>query len=195
MEFLHSNTLRPQLTSEEIADFITAPDPIDDIPEIFKNCPKMLDLEVADITQIPAGLSKKAYEYLKKETKTCINALKLEIRKIQNEMGYTGFMEMRMEDLIEREKNIKKRIDAAGKEYSGDRLQQAKQVPIDTLIEVRHGFASCPLHVDKTPSLKIYPNENRWHCFSCGSGGDTVDLIMAKNGITMPEAIKTLVGS
>ena len=44
-------------------------------------------------------------------------------------------------------------------------------------LEVRHGFARCPFHDDRTPSLKL---DERFHCFGCGvDGGDATDLVAA----------------
>jgi hypothetical protein len=43
----------------------------------------------------------------------------------------------------------------------------------------RSGFVSCPLHVDRTPSLKVYETPERgWMCFSarCRRGGSIYDL-------------------
>lgn len=75
-------------------------------------------------------------------------------------------------------------------------IERAKAVPLDTFLEVnRSGFAHCPLgHTDKTPSFKIYKNQNRWHCFgACGEGGDTVDLYMKLNDCDFITAVKKLV--
>jgi hypothetical protein len=43
----------------------------------------------------------------------------------------------------------------------------------------RSGFVSCPLHVDRTPSFKVYETPERgWMCFSarCSRGGSIYDL-------------------
>ncbi|MBN1574737.1 MAG: hypothetical protein JW984_16190 [Deltaproteobacteria bacterium] len=40
----------------------------------------------------------------------------------------------------------------------------------------RGGFCKCFLHEDRTPSLKIYPDQGRWWCFSCNRGGDVFDF-------------------
>ena len=44
----------------------------------------------------------------------------------------------------------------------------------------RSGFACCPIHGEKTASLKVYDDPRRgWHCFGCGRGGTVIDLGMA----------------
>jgi hypothetical protein len=50
----------------------------------------------------------------------------------------------------------------------------------------RSGFVSCPLHVDRTPSLKVYETPERgWMCFSarCGRGGSIYDIAAALWGL------------
>lgn len=49
--------------------------------------------------------------------------------------------------------------------------------------------AHCPLHVDKTPSLIIYPNTNSFYCFSCGVGGNMINWLMTFEDMKFPEAI------
>ena len=39
----------------------------------------------------------------------------------------------------------------------------------------RTGKCSCPFHDDDEPSMKL--NEDFYYCFSCGAGGDIIDLM------------------
>ncbi len=74
---------------------------------------------------------------------------------------------------------------------TSDRLIKAKRVPITSILKFRGEFAQCPLHKDKTPSLHLYGN-NRWKCFSCGRGGDVIDLVAAMDNISISDAINKL---
>lgn len=47
----------------------------------------------------------------------------------------------------------------------------------------------CPLHKDKTPSLKVYPNTNSWHCFGCQEGGDPIHFIMKLHNLDFMGAV------
>ena len=39
------------------------------------------------------------------------------------------------------------------------------------------GFVSCPLHDERSASLKVYETPERgWYCFGCGAGGDLFTL-------------------
>ncbi len=55
------------------------------------------------------------------------------------------------------------------------------------------GMTSCPFHEDKTPSFHVI-NDERWHCFSCGEGGDIVDFVAKRQSITIAEAARQLAG-
>lgn len=48
----------------------------------------------------------------------------------------------------------------------------------------------CPFHDDKDPSLVVSPTKNIAHCFACGEGGNPVNYIMKKEGLSFPAAIK-----
>jgi hypothetical protein len=74
-------------------------------------------------------------------------------------------------------------------------LEKAKSIPLTTFLKFNvAGFASCPLHGrDSEPSFKLYPN-NRWHCFGCGKGGDTIDFIVWRDNLSLKDAIRKLIG-
>ena len=38
-------------------------------------------------------------------------------------------------------------------------------------------YAHCPLHIDNTPSLAVYKNNNSFHCFSCGISGGFIQWL------------------
>ena len=46
----------------------------------------------------------------------------------------------------------------------------------------RSGFICCPLHHEKTASLKLYQN-GTWHCFGCNRGGSSIDLVAQLYGL------------
>lgn len=56
----------------------------------------------------------------------------------------------------------------------------------------RAGFARCPFHQEKTPSMKVYSGDRGWHCFGCGKGGDVISLAQGILGINFSEACKRL---
>jgi DNA primase len=53
----------------------------------------------------------------------------------------------------------------------------------------------CPFHNEKTPSFSIKPNGQNggyYHCFGCQKSGDVFNFIMEKEGLSFPEALKSL---
>ena len=58
-------------------------------------------------------------------------------------------------------------------------------------IEVNHaGFAVCPFHQEKTPSMKIY--KQGFKCFGCSESGDGIRLVMRLFGLGFQDAIKKI---
>ncbi|MEG2934619.1 MAG: DNA primase [Gordonibacter sp.] len=56
-----------------------------------------------------------------------------------------------------------------------------------------HDFwCCCPLHNEKTPSFKIDPVKQLWHCFGCGEGGDVFGYVMKTEDLSFPEAVRKL---
>jgi len=50
----------------------------------------------------------------------------------------------------------------------------------------------CPIHGEKTPSFMVSPAKNIWKCFGCGRGGNVIDFIIEKKGLSFIEAVKDL---
>ena len=50
----------------------------------------------------------------------------------------------------------------------------------------------CPFHTEKTPSFTLDDEKQLYHCFGCGVGGDIFSLVMEKENLTFPEALKSL---
>lgn len=58
----------------------------------------------------------------------------------------------------------------------------------------RGGFAICPFHSDRHPSMKVYPNDRGWWCFVCGDGGDIFKFIQKMESCGFPQAADIAAG-
>lgn len=98
----------------------------------------------------------------------------------------------RLEKII-RDDEWKKIPETQRGEIGPEQIAQAKEYPLENLISVnRTGFAKCIWHNEKCPSLKIYKNQNRFHCFSCNADGDVIDFLMRRDKIDFLTAIRFL---
>jgi DNA primase len=50
----------------------------------------------------------------------------------------------------------------------------------------------CPFHQEKTPSFTVHTTRQFYKCFSCGAGGDVFKFVMEIEGLSFPEALKSL---
>ncbi len=50
----------------------------------------------------------------------------------------------------------------------------------------------CPFHTEKTPSFTLDEDKQLYHCFGCGAGGDIFSLLMEKENLNFPEALRHL---
>lgn len=53
-------------------------------------------------------------------------------------------------------------------------------------------WGNCPFHGEKTPSFKIDPATQLWHCFGCNRGGDAFGYVMQAESLDFPDAIRRL---
>ena len=50
----------------------------------------------------------------------------------------------------------------------------------------------CPFHEETTPSFRVSPSKNLFHCFGCGAKGSVVDLVMMLEGVSFRHAVEIL---
>jgi len=52
--------------------------------------------------------------------------------------------------------------------------------------------ACCPFHAEATPSFKVSPAKQFYHCFGCGAHGDAIGFLMEHQGLSFKDAVEAL---
>jgi len=50
----------------------------------------------------------------------------------------------------------------------------------------------CPFHQEKTPSFVVFPENQSFHCFGCGAGGDAFGFVMQYEHVDFRQALEQL---
>ncbi len=82
-------------------------------------------------------------------------------------------------DIVDQIRNTADIIEIAG-QYTTLRKRGKKHVGL------------CPFHSEKDPSFTVDDEKQLFHCFGCGIGGDVFTLVMEKESLSFPEALKFL---
>lgn len=65
----------------------------------------------------------------------------------------------------------------------------------ETVVLERQGnyyVGLCPFHKERTVSFTVYPEEQRYHCFGCGVGGNVYSFVMQKDNCSFDAAVSKL---
>lgn len=85
----------------------------------------------------------------------------------------------------------RKRVRQSG-EITDLMIEQAREYPIENLLEVKRKKALCPFHDDHNPSMSV--KGNLYHCFSCGASGDVIRFVMELENLNFKDAVRYLNG-
>ncbi len=53
-------------------------------------------------------------------------------------------------------------------------------------------FGLCPFHGEKTASFSVAPDKGIYYCFGCHKGGGVVNFMMEVEGLSYPDAVRSL---
>lgn len=56
----------------------------------------------------------------------------------------------------------------------------------------RNYIGLCPFHQEKTPSFTVRRERGFFYCFGCGAGGTVFNFLMRLEGLSFPEAVRSL---
>lgn len=176
---------------------------IEEMLDIFPEALSILHRDLIELEEY----AKEQDQILKDVLKTLLTSAHK--RKFDNEEERTAWMQfikdtfynIPMQETKNHIKKIERIINArdfkkkpSDADITDNDIAHAKQLSLSKVMNIpvpRSGFIVCPFHNERTASCKIY-NDSRWHCYSCGEGGDTIDFIMKKHNLTFVEAVKNL---
>lgn len=119
-----------------------------------------------------------------------------EIQEADDVMTELAFREL--VDLAEEQRTlagiIRQLIKPQTSGVTQEQIDQARAYPIDRLVEFQKGKAVSWCHDDRNPSLSWDRQHNRAHCFPCDKSFNPVDVLIERDGMTFPNAVKTLCG-
>lgn len=72
-------------------------------------------------------------------------------------------------------------------------IEQAKQYPIDRLVDFSKGRATAWCHDDRNPSLVHNRKENKVYCPVCHKQWNSVEVTMIRNNLKFYDAVRSLI--
>lgn len=201
MQIIDINNLTPQNifpTKDLIRIYIELADGYEEEQayqnEILEHKLRMLRWE--NRLKVPFGHSKKFYKALLDETKLIIKQEKERWRQSARQPIIQAFAKANLDDYIEKEEKIKSALKGLENKSNMNQplnIEQAKQYPMDRLIDISRGNVTrCLWHEDKNPSMHYYKKTNHLFCFVCNKKADSIDVAMKLYNKTFPEAVKQL---
>ena len=73
-----------------------------------------------------------------------------------------------------------------------DLTEVAEDYGITLKLKGHRAWACCPFHNEDTASFCIDTAKNLWYCHGCNKGGNVINFVMEKDGLTFPLAVKKL---
>lgn len=80
------------------------------------------------------------------------------------------------------------------KGITDEMIHQARDYPIENVIDFQKGVAVAFCHDDKRPSLVWHKAKNKATCFPCGRSFSALDVLIERDGTPFVEAVKMLAG-
>ena len=115
-----------------------------------------------------------------------------EVIRVVNELEYDDEREWIAVQISRLEELIKlSRYKPIAGTIGDEEIRKAKAVSIENYLEFnRAGNAICLWHSDRKPSLHLYRQSNRCHCFSCGADKDSIDVVQNLQNCDFISAVK-----
>lgn len=92
---------------------------------------------------------------------------------------------------------IRKKLKALDRKFESEDItdadiENARAYPIHLLIDFNHGRATAFCHDDRSPSLHHWKKGNKARCFVCDKTYNPIDVLMERDKMSFPEAVRSL---
>lgn len=78
-------------------------------------------------------------------------------------------------------------------EITEEMIEQAREYPVDRLVDFCRGKATAWCHNDRNPSMYHATRKNLAVCPVCDKKFNPIDILIYRDGYTFPEAVKALI--
>ena len=87
-----------------------------------------------------------------------------------------------------------KRLDKPAQEgdITDEMVEQARNVDTARIIEFTGGKSLAFCHDDRNPSLTYHKKTGRAHCFVCNKSYDAIQILIERDGMSFPAAVREL---
>lgn len=87
-------------------------------------------------------------------------------------------------------KNIKRMESILENDITPEKIERAREYPLEQLVDIKNGMAKCINHEDRFPSMNC--RKNFAYCHSCGFYADAIGVYMKLKGCGFIEAVNSL---
>jgi hypothetical protein len=77
-------------------------------------------------------------------------------------------------------------------EITPEMIQDAKSSPVTAILDLANGKTRAWCHEDARPSLYVLKRINKAHCPVCDKKFDAIDILMQRDGLSFPDAVRKL---
>ena len=129
----------------------------------------------------------------------------VEILKLfeKNGFSFIGDVILKVLDYQEKKKKLKRlqfeyrnmgSDNKFSQSLSEEEIDMARNADCSQFLDIKKrvsgkGWALCPFHNDKNPSLCCYDGGQGFYCFSCSTGGDAITLVKELHGLDFVKAV------
>lgn len=97
-----------------------------------------------------------------------------------------------IDEMISLKKTLMRKPVPTADRITDEMIEAARQVPVSSLVEFKHGKARCFNHDDGNPSAFHATRTNTVGCPVCCKHWDSIGVLMTRDGYTFQDAVRRL---